>query len=424
MNDLVAAILVGGLGTRLRPLTYTTPKPLIKINKRPFLYYLLTQLSHLNLKEVILLTGYKDDAIRKYCGDGKKWNLKITYSYEKESLGTGGALLNTPSLPDKTILLLNGDTYINLELNEFLKFHKKKRAWVTIYAMEGELSERGSLILDKNCRVKKFLEKQKNGFGLFNAGAYLIDPSAIKYMRSLVAKGRIPKAFSLEKDAFPIFAAKNKLFAYKGRGFFIDIGTFDSLVQAKIFFKNREKGKPAIFLDRDGVINKHREDYVKTPEEFVFEKNAIAGLKELSKLRLPIFIVTNQSMIGRGIATMGMLSKIHEKMLSVFKKNKIKISGIFICPHKPDDNCFCRKPRAGMLLRIQKKFGIDLSSSYLVGDSSADILMGNIVGCTTILLKKGLKGQDKKYPAKPYFVASDLLQASRIIKRLHKRISS
>jgi len=415
MEQPIVAILVGGLGTRLRPLTYKVPKPLIKINKKPFLFYLLSKLSSLDVKDVVLLVGYKADKVRRYCGDGKRFGLRIFYSEEKEPLGTGGALLNAFPSSNRPVLLLNGDSYFDLDLKNFTKFHKKKRALATIYAIEGDLADRGALVLEKNGRVKEFLEKQKSGFGLFNAGAYLFDPRAIREMHSLVAKGEIQKAFSIEKDIFPIFAAKKKLFAYAGHGYFLDIGTFQSLHQAKEFFKNREKGKPAIFLDRDGVINKHRSDYVKSPEEFVFEEKAVKGLKELSKLGMPIFIVTNQSVVGRGIISKEMLTRIHKKMLSAFKKNAIKISGIFVCPHKPEDNCSCRKPKPGMLFTIQKKFGIDLSRSYLIGDSSADIAMGNSVGCATILLKKGLKGEDRKYPATPCFIADDLLRAARII---------
>lgn len=417
----IAAILVGGLGTRLRPLTYAVPKPLIKINKKPFIFYLLSSLSSLGIKDVVLLVGYEGDKVRRCCGDGKKFGLDITYSEEKELLGTGGALLHAFPSPNRPVLLVNGDTYFKFDLKNFIKFHKKKKALISVYAIEGELADRGAIILKKSGRIKQFLEKQKTGFGPFNAGAYLIEPLAIRYIDSLVAKGKIPKAFSIEKDIFPIFAAKNKLFAYVAHGYFLDIGTFESLRKAQEFFKNKKKGKPAIFLDRDGVINKHRSDYVKTPEEFVFEEKALCGLKELSKLRLPIFIVTNQSAIGRGIITKAILKKIHNRMLSTFRKHKIRVDGIFVCPHKPEDNCSCRKPKAGMLFKIQKKFKIDLSSSFLLGDSSADIAMGSSVGCTTILLKKGLKGEDRKYPVTPSFIANNLPHAARIIKKLRNK---
>lgn len=421
MKMPIVAILVGGLGTRLRPLTYKIPKPLIKINKRPFIFYLLSKLSSLGIKEVTLLVGYKADKIRRYCGNGKKFGLKISYSEEKEPLGTGGALLNAFSSTTKPVLMLNGDSYFDFDLKKFLKFHNEKNALISIYALEGELADRGALVLEKNGQVKEFLEKQKSGYGLFNAGAYLFDPRAIREMHSLVAKGLIKKTFSIEKDIFPIFAAKKKLFAYVDRGYFLDIGTFQSLQQANEFFKNREKGKLAIFLDRDGVINKHRSDYVKSPEEFIFEDKAVEGLKELSKLGIPLFIVTNQSVVGRGIISKEMLKRIHKKMLSVFKKNTIKIKGIFVCPHRPEDNCSCRKPKPGMLFTIQKKFRIDLSRSYLIGDSSADVAMGNSVGCKTILLKKGLEGEDGKYSTTPSFVVDDLLIAAHLIKKLEKK---
>ncbi len=420
-KEPVVAILVGGLGTRLRPLTFNVPKPLIRMNRKPFLFYLLNRLSSLGIKEVILLVGYKADMVRRYCGSGKKFGLRINYSEEKEPLGTGGALLNAFPTPTRQVLLLNGDSYFDFDLKNFIRFHNEKKAIVSIYAMEGELSGRGALVLGKDGCIKKFLEKQKTGFGIFNSGAYIFEPEALRYLHSLVAKGILPHAFSTEKDAFPLFAKQKKLFAYVNHGYFLDIGTFQSLLQAREFFKNREKGKAAVFLDRDGVINRYRSDYVKNPEEFVFEKNALEGLKGLSKFGMPLFIVTNQSVVGRGIIKRAMLAKIHKKMLSEFRKNHIRVAGVFVCPHKPEDNCSCRKPKAGMLFKIQKKHKIDLSRSYLVGDSSADIMMGNSVGCTTILLKKGLKGKDGKYQTVPSFITNDLLDAARLIKRLQKK---
>jgi mannose-1-phosphate guanylyltransferase len=209
MKEPIVAILAGGLGTRLRPLTYKVPKPLIRINKKAFLSYLLSKLSSLGVKDVVLLVGYKAEKVRSYCGDGRKFGLKIYYSEEKEPLGTGGALLNAFPSSNRPVLLLNGDSYFDLDLKNFIKFHKKKQALATIYAMEGDLTDRGALVLEKNGRVKEFLEKQKSGFGLFNVGAYLFDPKGIKEIHSLVGCPVI--RFSKIKYSYKI-KRKNNLF--------------------------------------------------------------------------------------------------------------------------------------------------------------------------------------------------------------------
>jgi len=422
-TKLVAAILCGGLGTRLRPLTYKTPKPLLKINKKPFLYYLLKKLQILGVKDVKLLVGYKSDQFEKFAKT-LDLNLNVSIIKEKELLGTGGAIVNAFCNLNKTILVLNGDTYLDLNLKKFLEFHKKKKALISIYSLLGDLESRGAIEIDQNGLVKKFSEKQKKGIGIFNSGVYLIEPKAISILKNLVDLKKLPKNFSLEKDGFKIFVKNKTLFSFSANGYFIDIGTFESFFAAKYFFKSLESGKRAIFLDRDGVINKHRPDYVKSLDEFEFEENAILGLRLLSKLKISIFVITNQSPINRKIFDLNTLNKIHSYMLEVLKKNNIKIKKIYFCPHRPDENCSCRKPKPGMLFQAQKEFNIDLTKSYVIGDSKSDIILGNIVGAKTILIiKEKLKQKTKfKQIFEPFAYASDLVQAFQIIKNDLKKV--
>jgi len=416
--NIAAVVLAGGLGTRLRPITLNIPKPLVRINEKPFLDYLLQKISSMGIKDVVLLTGYKHEMIEKYCRTGQKWNLRIKYSREKSPLGTGGALLRARSLIKKTALVLNGDSYFRLNLKNFLSFHKKSGSHATIFAMHGSLKDRGAIISTKSGGVLSFLEKQKGGFGLFNTGAYLIEPSALSFL----AKKVHARKFSMEKDGFPLLVKKKCMYAYRGKGEFLDIGTFAALAGAhKILLPKGKKSEAktgAIFLDRDGVINKNRETYITRPDDFEFEKGALAGLKALSRLSLPLLIVTNQSIIGRKLATKETLHKIHDKMLGVLVHNGIKIMDILFCPHVPHKNCNCRKPKIGMLLSAQKKFEIDLKKSFVIGDSTGDMLMGNNAGCTTILMSTGYGGKDAKHPGKADYCAKDLSQAAKIVKEL------
>ncbi len=415
-----AVILVGGLGTRLRPLTLRVPKPLVPIAGKPFLYYVLRKARAEGLKKCVLLTGYKGEMIRKYCGSGKRFGMRMEYSSEKEPLGTGGALLNAGGLLSGTLLVMNGDSFLDLDVKKFFAFHKKKKALATVFAMRGDLTARGVVEAGKDGRVRKFLEKQRGGRGVFNTGAYLIEEEAVKFFAKLIANGKLPKAFSMERDGFPLLAEKKKLFAHVGQGHFLDMGTFDSLSRAKGFLSlalGKANGKMAIFLDRDGVINRVRADHVKHEGEFHFQEGALEGIKRLSKLGLPIFVVTNQSMVGRGIASKAALVAIHSKMLRGLRQQGVRVKDIFICPHSPEQNCGCRKPKIGMLVKAQDKYGIDLSRSFVIGDSSGDILMGNVAGCTTILVRTGYAGKDGKYEALPHFSARNLLEAAKIVKQ-------
>jgi len=208
------------------------PKPLVKVEGRPFLGYLLSKIRGLGIRKALLLTGYKHGMIEEYCGSGERWGLEIKYSAEEKPLGTGGAILAARGLIHDTALVLNGDTYLELDLGEFCRFHKKKGGLATLFALEGELEARGSVSVGRSGRVIAFLEKQKSGHGLFNSGAYLIEPKALSLLGGIASARGAGQAFSMERDVFPQFASMGALYAYVGKGRFLDIGTFAALEKA------------------------------------------------------------------------------------------------------------------------------------------------------------------------------------------------
>ena len=148
------------------------------------------------------------------------------------------------------------------------------------------------------------------------------------------------------------------------------------------------KKNKAIFLDRDGVINKNRDDYVKSTKELEIFSNI--G-KEILKLKMKgffIIVITNQSVINRKIITIRELEEIHSTIQKFLIKSKTSIDKFYFCPHRPDENCDCRKPKPGLILQAINEFSIDASKSWMVGDSKTDIQAGEKAGCKTILLKK------------------------------------
>ena len=144
----------------------------------------------------------------------------------------------------------------------------------------------------------------------------------------------------------------------------------------------------AVFLDRDGVINKKRNDYVKSWEEFVFLDGVDEALKLFSNRGYKIIIITNQSAINRKIITVENLNLIHENMKNSFHQKGITIDGIFFCPHKPDDGCNCRKPKTGMIEKALQNFDLLPQNCVLIGDSDTDIEAGNSMGIKSYLLEK------------------------------------
>lgn len=143
-----------------------------------------------------------------------------------------------------------------------------------------------------------------------------------------------------------------------------------------------------IFLDRDGVININRDDYVKSIDEFVFLPHSISGIKKIISLGFKIIIVTNQSIINRGIITENELENIHDYMINELKKYDCKIEKIYFCPHSPDENCNCRKPNVGMIENALSEFTIDISKSWLIGDSETDIELANKIGLKSIKIER------------------------------------
>jgi len=148
-------------------------------------------------------------------------------------------------------------------------------------------------------------------------------------------------------------------------------------------------GRPAVFLDRDGVINENREDYVLTWDQFHFIPGSIEAIRRLTEAGWPIVVVTNQSAIGRGIVKRRVIDDINLRMCATVNAAGGHISRVVICPHHPDAGCRCRKPKPGLLRAAARDLGIDLHESVLIGDSAADLGAAAAVGCRAILVRTG-----------------------------------
>jgi len=175
------------------------------------------------------------------------------------------------------------------------------------------------------------------------------------------------------------------------------------------------KLRPAVFLDRDGVINEEPVDYVKSLDEFHFLPGSLDAIRKLSQLGLPVIVITNQSGVGRGLMTMEILNEIHNWMLDEVHKAGGRIDGVFFCPHRPDEGCNCRKPKPGLILLATETFSLDLYRSYLIGDTEKDVLTALATGCQPILVKtgRGLKAVDslKQKPDIQFHLAENLSEA-------------
>jgi D-glycero-D-manno-heptose 1,7-bisphosphate phosphatase len=146
---------------------------------------------------------------------------------------------------------------------------------------------------------------------------------------------------------------------------------------------------PAVFLDRDGVINRNRADHVKCWEEFEFLPGALEALQLLAQVRLPVIVVSNQGAIGRGLTTRAAVDDTNWRMVEAIRRAGGRVDDVLYCPHRPEDGCECRKPRPGLLLEAAERWDLDLRGSILVGDAHSDVLAAENAGCRALLVLTG-----------------------------------
>jgi len=221
-----ALILIGGFGTRLEPLTITTPKSMVPVINAPFLEYLLKRLKNCGIREVVFSLGHLPAAVLEYFGDGQKLGLHIEYVVEESPLGTGGGIKNAERYLDETFLVINGDVFTDIDIKQMEEFHAKKRAMATIALIPVEDPSRYGIIdTGTDGRVRQFIEKPSGKeitTNLINAGLIIMETQVLDYIPA-------DTPYSYEKQLFPALLRQGEpVFGYSSRAYWIDIGTPES----------------------------------------------------------------------------------------------------------------------------------------------------------------------------------------------------
>jgi len=225
-----AILLVGGMGTRLLPLTLKTPKPMLQVAGVPFTEHQIRKAADAGIAEIVLATSYKSELFEPYFGNGERFGIKIKYAVEKSALGTGGGIRNAANLlaDCDQVVIFNGDVLSGHDLAAQLEFHKKNQADITLYLTQVEDARAyGCVELLESKQVKSFLEKMENPISnLINAGCYIFN-------RQIIDKIPQDKVVSVERDTFPNLLANNaKVFGCLDNSYWLDIGTPAALVKA------------------------------------------------------------------------------------------------------------------------------------------------------------------------------------------------
>lgn len=247
-----AVILAGGEGTRLRPLTYLTPKPMVPVLNRPFLEHIITYLRNYRVNDVTLALSYRPEVIRNYFGDGSNLGIQLHYTVEDNPLGTAGAVKNAERYLDSTFVVLNGDVFTELDIADMLAFHRSKGAKATIaLTWVDNPCAFGIVETDSDGRVKRFVEKPSPSqvtTNWINAGIYLLEPEVLKHVPTNAH-------YTFEKGLFPLLLELGEpVYSYPFRGYWLDMGTPEKYLRLNcdLLLLN---AKSALIngLSRDGV---------------------------------------------------------------------------------------------------------------------------------------------------------------------------
>lgn len=231
------AILVGGLGVRLRPITEKVPKPMVEVKGKPFLEYKINHIKKYGIKDIVLCVGYLGHIVEEYFKDGSKFGVKIKYSKD-DMLGTGGSIKNAESLLDEEFLVMNGDTFVEFDINEMIKFHNTDPSTPTMLVTDAQNPKEQSLVKLNGNLIGSFLnvgskehdnELKNSKKLLVHAGAHIINKKILKDIPS-------NKKVSIESEIFPKLAGKMKAFYYKG--YIKDIANENILNQFREEIKN------------------------------------------------------------------------------------------------------------------------------------------------------------------------------------------
>lgn len=225
-----AVILVGGLGTRLRPITYKIPKSMVDINGRPFLYYQIVLLKRYGIKDILLCIGYLGEQIRVYFGNGENFGVNISYSVEKTPLGTGGALKNAERLLNDAFIIMYGDTYLEINYREFIDFFSQSKTMGAIVVSRTKNKSISNIKLDKDDFVVDYQKNKMMDFDYIDAGTQIFKKDIV----DLIPKNR---KVSLEEEIFPLLIHKKQLKAFITKKRFYDMGTARRLQKIKELLK-------------------------------------------------------------------------------------------------------------------------------------------------------------------------------------------
>lgn len=415
-------IMAGGKGTRITSVASDIPKPMIKIEGIPVLEREIECLKKQGFIDILITVSHLGNIIMEYFRDGsgnspvtgQPFGVHIEYYFEKEPLGNAGALFKIKDKLTTDFLLLNADAMFDVDFNRFVEFHQRRGGLVTLFTHPNSHPyDSGLIVSDMHGAVERWIAKEDERPAYYhnrvNAGLHVISPKVLEICGvdadavGVIGKDGKQVKVDLDRQLLKPLAGTGKMFCYDSPEYVKDMGTPDRYYSVcadykagRVTGKNLRNKQKAIFLDRDGTINKYV-GFLRSIDDFELIDGVAEAIRKINEAGYLAIVVTNQPVVARGEVSFEELGEIHNKMETLLGEKGAYLDAIYFCPHHPHKgylgerpelkiDCECRKPKPGMLLQAAEDLNIDLANSWMVGDGENDIEAGKAAGCKTVLL--------------------------------------
>ena len=393
-----AVILCGGLGTRMRPLTDTLPKPMAPVNGRPFLEYLIEQMREQGIRRVLLLTGYRGEMIQEYFGNGAAWGVEIGYSHGPAEWDTGRRIWEARAQLDDRFLLLYSDNYTPFSLHKLMAFHA---AHMPIVSLLLQPKATGNIRVGADGMIELYdPSRRAPGLDYVEIGYMLVERDAMfaLYNRPDISFSRILERLS----------QRRALAGMVCRDPYHSISDPERWKLAERYLAV----KRILLVDRDGTINRRppRGEYVTQWREFHWIDETVESMRQLASVGFSFIVLSNQAGIARGMVSAEAVRSINRQMVEELKVGGVEVLDVYVCPHHWDDGCECRKPAPGMFFRASREHLLRMDRTVYVGDDPRDCLAAYNAECLSIMVGPD-RDVDPGLDARPALAAATLTEA-------------